>query len=60
MNPWEPKRTHCFLPLLPGQILTDLLHSLTASLGFKHKAKGVVDSIVNGKELEKFIKDQIN
>lgn len=30
-------------------------NSVTASLGFKHKAKGVVDSIVNGKELEKFI-----
>lgn len=41
-----------------SQWLTNLLDSLTASLGFKHKAKGVVDSIVNGKELEKFIKDQ--
>lgn len=38
--------------------MTDPLDSLTASLGFKHKAKGVVDSIINGKELEKFIKDQ--
>lgn len=26
-----------------------------ASLGFTHKAKGVVDSIANGKELELFI-----
>lgn len=28
------------------------------SLGFKHTAKGVVDSIVNGKEIEVFIKQQ--
>ncbi|KAK0614987.1 hypothetical protein B0T17DRAFT_619822 [Bombardia bombarda] len=32
---------------------------LTAGLGFKHKAKGVVDSIVNGKELEDFIQKQM-
>lgn len=36
-----------------------MLHSLLASLGFKHRAKGVVDSITNGKELEKFIQDQL-
>lgn len=47
-------------PFFLAESLTDLLHSLTASLGFKHKAKGVVDSIINGKELENFIKDQIN
>lgn len=32
------------------------LYSLMSSLGFQHRAKGVVDSIVNGKELEDFIK----
>jgi hypothetical protein len=36
-----------------------MIHSLLANLGFKHKAKGVVDSIVNGKELEKFIQGQL-
>lgn len=29
------------------------------SLGFKHKAKGVVDSILVGKELESVIKKEI-
>lgn len=29
------------------------------SLGFQYKAKGVVDSILNGKELEDFIKKNI-
>jgi hypothetical protein len=29
------------------------------SLGFKHKAKGVIDSIINGKELEGLIKKDL-
>lgn len=36
-----------------------MLCSLTASLGLKHKAKGVVDSILNGKELERFIQQHM-
>lgn len=32
-------------------------HSRLHALGFKHKAKGVVDSVVNGGELEPVIKE---
>lgn len=32
---------------------------LMTSLGFKHKAKGVIDSIINGKELEGLIKKDL-
>lgn len=39
---------------------TNSFTSVTTSLGFKHKGKDVVDSIVNGKELEKFIQQHLN
>jgi hypothetical protein len=35
-----------------------LFHSRLLKLGFHHNGKGAIDSIVNGKELEKFIADQ--
>ncbi|ROW06824.1 hypothetical protein VMCG_04111 [Cytospora schulzeri] len=49
----------CFANLVWGKENSFTSPDLTASLGFNHKAKGVVDSIVNGKELEDFIKKQI-
>ncbi|KUI67152.1 hypothetical protein VM1G_03023 [Cytospora mali] len=56
----ENPYAECFSYLVWGSENSFTRPDLTASLGFKHKAKGVVDSIVNGKELEDFIKKQIN
>ncbi|KAJ0124587.1 nad dependent epimerase dehydratase family protein [Diaporthe amygdali] len=55
-NPYS----ECFGYIVWGTENSYTSPDLTTSLGFKHKAKGVVDSILNGKELEKFIKEQKN
>ncbi|KAJ4405158.1 hypothetical protein N0V82_010364 [Gnomoniopsis sp. IMI 355080] len=51
--------SECFGHLVWGTENSYTSPDLTASLGFKHKAKGVVDSIVNGKELEGFIQQHL-
>ncbi|ROW17307.1 hypothetical protein VPNG_01384 [Cytospora leucostoma] len=56
----ENPYAECFSLLVWGKENSFTSPDLTASLGFKHKAKGVVDSIVNGKELEDLINKQIN
>lgn len=56
----ENPYSDCFSFLVWGKENSFTSPDLLSSLGFKHKAKGVVDSILNGKELEGFINERLN